>query len=348
MTELNDKYQQQILFEEEHVANEKSAHSAQIVFENQDWQPDEQLFNNIDEVPEEKSKPRWLWRIIAGLLSTIIVIETVAFFTTGFAQTPIVASLYAALLLAFVITGGAVLIRELSGLRQLKKQQQLQGKTSRLMAGDRSSGSGENNPFNAQAICEKISAQLPCDLLDEQEQQWADIVIEDYNDAELLGLYSRLMLTKVDQKAVAEIAKFSSESVVLIALSPLAIIDMLIMLMRNLRLIDKIASLYGLKLGYWSRIKLIKQVLINMFYAGASELVTDFGADMLGADMLGKLSGRLAQGLGAGLLTARLGLKALKLCRPIPFNNDAPKLGHIRKEIISQIKQLTLNNLNSG
>jgi putative membrane protein len=137
-----------------------------------------------------------------------------------------------------------------------------------------------------------------------------------------------------------EIAKFSSESVVLVALSPIAIIDMLLMLWRNLRLVNKIAALYGLKLSYWSRIKLIKQVIINMAYAGASELVADLGADLLGAELLGKLSARMAQGLGAGMLTARLGLKAMHLCRPIPFTDDAPKLGHIRQNIVSQVQSL--------
>jgi putative membrane protein len=131
-----------------------------------------------------------------------------------------------------------------------------------------------------------------------------------------------------------------SEAVVLVALSPIAVLDMLIMLWRNLRLVNKIAALYGLKLGYWSRVKLIKQVIINMAYAGASELIADLGADLLGAELLGKLSGRMAQGLGAGMLTARLGLKAMHMCRPMPFYEDTPKLGHVRQQVIGQVKKL--------
>ena len=142
---------------------------------------------------------------------------------------------------------------------------------------------------------------------------------------------------------MADIAKFSTEAVVLVALSPVALIDMLIILWRNLRMIDKVALLYGMKLGYWSRIKLIRQVFVNMVYAGASELITDFGSDMIGADLLGKLSGRLAQGLGAGMLTARLGVKTMQLCRPIPFE-DKPKLVHVRREMLSTIKTLINRN----
>ena len=115
------------------------------------------------------------------------------------------------------------------------------------------------------------------------------------------------------------------------------------MFWRNLTMIDKIVGLYGLKLGYWSRIKLIKNVFVNMVYAGASELITDFGSDLIGADLVGKISGRMAQGVGAGLLTSRLGIKTIHLCRPIPFGQDAPMLSHVRKQIVSQIKQLLSN-----
>jgi putative membrane protein len=173
----------------------------------------------------------------------------------------------------------------------------------------------------------------------EQEKLWQDALKSSHSDTELLQLYSRLVLSKVDEKAMAEIARFSTEAVVLVALSPVAIIDMLIILWRNLRMINKVAGLYGLKLGYWSRIKLIKQVFVNMVYAGASELIADFGTEMIGADLLGKLSGRLAQGLGAGMLTARLGVKTMQLCRPIPFD-DKPKLSHVRKEMLTTIKNL--------
>ena len=119
---------------------------------------------------------------------------------------------------------------------------------------------------------------------------------------------------------------------------------MLLILWRNLKMIEEIANLYGLRLGYWSRIKLIKQVFVNMVYAGATELIADVGTELLGADLLGKLSARLAQGLGAGMLTARLGLKAMHLCRPLPFEENPPQIKDIRKSLLSQIKSLVNKN----
>jgi len=330
-----DKHQQQILFDEletENSKEHKELTTQPILFDNQDWVAESESDIEQDDFELVNNKPNWLWRILLSLLFIVVMVESFEFFTIGFSESPMVTSLYAAILGCLIVLGGTSLVREFSGLRQFKQQQKVQSQVADIIEQNLSEG--------ALDICNNITDKLPCDVVVEKEQEWNDIAHANYSDKELLQLYSRKVLTEVDQKAMAEVAKFSTESVVLVALSPVAIIDMFIMLWRNLRLIDKVAGLYGLQLGYWSRIRLVRQVFVNMVYAGASELIADFGTELIGADLLGKLSGRLAQGLGAGMLTARLGIKTIKLCRPIPFEEDAPKLGHVRKEILTKVKQL--------
>ena len=48
-------------------------------------------------------------------------------------------------------------------------------------------------------------------------------------------------------------------------------------------------------------------MLLNIAFAGASELVREVGMDWMSQDLAARLSARAAQGIGAGLLTARLG-----------------------------------------
>ncbi|MGB1262730.1 MAG: YcjF family protein [Cognaticolwellia sp.] len=336
MSENKEKYQQQILFAEvEHNDDLIKANTPQIIVNEQDWLADEQVEHPEDNVMLAASKPNWLWRALGLVFISLVVVEAGQFFINGFNQSPIIASLYAVLLAGLSAIAGRSLWRELSGLRQFKYQQNIKQQAQNIIAGE--------SQIDAASLCEQISKRLPCDLAEFDHSAWQEINLAEYNNSEIMQLYSRHVLSVVDQKALKEIAKFSSESVVLVALSPIAIIDMLLMLWRNLRLVNKIASLYGLKLSYWSRVKLIKQVIINMAYAGASELVADLGADLLGAELLGKLSARMAQGLGAGMLTARLGLKAMHLCRPMPFGDDTPKLGHIRQQIVSQVQDLVKN-----
>jgi putative membrane protein len=332
MTENKEKYQQQILFDVDITDKPATENTQQIIINEQDWVCDEQVETVDDNSVITSKKPSWLWRTLGLVFFTLVAVEAVQFFVNGFSQSPIIASLYAILLAGLSLICGRSVWQEFAGLRQFKYQQNLKQQAQDII--------NEEGQIDATSLCDKISQRLPVDLAEFDHSSWQQLNLEEYNDVEIMQLYARNVLSQVDQKALKEIARFSSESVVLVALSPIAIIDMLLMLWRNLRLVNKIAALYGLKLSYWSRIKLIKQVIINMAYAGASELVADLGADLLGAELLGKLSARMAQGLGAGMLTARLGLKAMHLCRPIPFTDDAPKLGHIRQKIVSQVQSL--------
>jgi len=358
-TTSGNSQQQQILFADNELLNEQisdavktSEDGKQVIFDNQDYLPidekkelptlvsEERLAHSVEQnLTVIKSKPRWLWRIALTLLVGVIAVETVDFFITGFVNSPMITSVYAVILSCLVMLASASVFSEWSTLRQFKDRDKLKQQALELLSDKQLTKDQSTSALDVKSFCQKISENLPCDLISEQEQAWQDALNAQYSDTELLQLYSRVVLTKVDEKAMAEIAKFSTEAVVLVALSPIALIDMLIILWRNLRMINKVALLYGIKLGYWSRIKLIKQVFVNMVYAGASELIADFGADMIGADLLGKLSGRLAQGLGAGMLTARLGVKTMQLCRPIPFA-DKPKLAHVRKEMLTTIKGL--------
>jgi len=368
-----NKQQQQILFSEsepaielnkstrldERGSEDKSVNvnvTGQVLFENEDYLPialdeirqSELTSKSIEQnVARKKGKRSWLWRVIGTLVITLLAIEAVDFFTTGFEQSPIITSLYAILLAALTVVAGNALLREFIGLRQFENRQEMKQQAAELLLIDAEQLTEQSNK-RGKDFCDNISNNLPCDLVfdnPKEQQTWQDALTAEHSSSELVQLYSRVVLSKVDDKAMNEVAKFSTEAVVLVALSPVALIDMLIMLSRNLRMINKISGLYGLKLSYWSRIKLIKQVFVNMAYAGASELVADFGSDMLGAELLGKLSTRFAQGLGAGMLTARLGAKTMELCRPIPFE-EKPKLTHVRKKIAQQIKSLVSSSNN--
>jgi putative membrane protein len=365
----NEHLQQQVLFTESDTVVENTdtpfkerdagaSFTAQVLFDNDDYLPLAVDDNGLDE--ERKSelnaeqlyqqsevvqgnKTSWVWRIIGLSFVTLLAVEAVDFFILGFEQSPVTTSIYALLLAALSLVAGNSLWREFIGLKQFNRRQKMKKQANDLLFIHQEDKTEKSNK-RGKAFCDNITESLPCDLAFDVHnttdlQAWQDAVSSDYSSAELVELYSRVVLSKVDEKALNEVAKFSTEAVVLIALSPVALIDMLIMLSRNLRMINKISGLYGLQLGYWSRIKLIKQVFVNMAYAGASELIADFGSDMLGAELLGKISTRFAQGLGAGMLTARLGAKTMELCRPIPFK-EKPKLTLVRKKIAQQIKEL--------
>ncbi len=334
MTDNKEKYQQQILFEDTELTEsniDSPSVIEQVVLDNEDWQQDHAIELDSELILKPR-KPRWLLRIAALLFIVLVLVEVIEFFTLGFRQTPILASLYASLLALLSVITGVSLLREYRSLKQFSRRQTVKNTAKHI--------SDDDDSDDALNLCQNISQQLPCDVSEQFNTPWQNSAVNGLSNQEILSLFSKQVLTPVDKKVLDKISRFSTESVVLVALSPVAIIDMLLMFWRNLKMVDEIAYLYGLRLGYWSRIKLIKQVFVNMVYAGATELIADLGTDLLGADLLGKLSARLAQGLGAGMLTARLGIKTMHLCRPLPFQQDGPKLKDIRKRLVNEIKRL--------
>ena len=191
----------------------------------------------------------------------------------------------------------------------------------------------------ARAFCEKLAQQAGIDQAHPALQRWYAAIHETQNDREVVSLYAHLVQPVLDAQARREISRSAAESAMMIAVSPLALVDMAFIAWRNLRLINRIATLYGIELGYYSRLRLFKLVLLNIAFAGASELVREIGMDWMSQDLAARLSARAAQGIGAGLLTARLGIKAMELCRPLPWiDNDKPRLGDFRRELIGQLK----------
>jgi putative membrane protein len=189
----------------------------------------------------------------------------------------------------------------------------------------------------AKQHCLDIAQTLPAGY-ENEIAIWQRSIDEHHTDSEVLGLFEQLVISKVDQAALGKVMSNAGASSVMIAVSPFALVDMAIVLWRNIRMMQQISEIYGVHLGYWGRIALIRQVFRHMLYAGAAEIISDAGNYALGASITGKLSTRIAQGMGAGVLTARIGLNAIHSCRPIPWLTvQRPGLNQLSKKILTDL-----------
>lgn len=232
-----------------------------------------------------------------------------------------------------IVAGGiGALVAEWRRLYRLRERAETRDIARDLLT---SHGVGQGRAF-----CERLARQARLDEGHPALQRWRASLHETHNDKEVLALYASLVQPVLDGQARREISRSAAESTLMIAVSPLALVDMAFIAWRNLRLINRIAALYGIELGYFSRIRLFRLVLINIAFAGASEMVREIGMDWMSQDLAARLSTRAAQGIGAGLLTARLGIKAMELCRPLPWLEDKPRLGDFRRELLTQVKDM--------
>ncbi|MPW27494.1 TIGR01620 family protein [Agarivorans sp. B2Z047] len=308
--------------------------SKQVLDEELNWQEDdiqEQLEPLDIELHPKKASP-WLKYGFSAALA-IAFGEMALSLIELWQSSPTRAAIYSAVFASIVMGLGAISFRELAKLRRLKHYQKEHQLGAALLDQESSDGS------KAKAYCEKL-AKLQ-GLTDSQEYlSWKNWLSDSHTNKEIVSLYSETVLSPLDNRAKQVISKWSSEAAVLVAISPLALVDMLIIFWRNIKMIEAVAKIYGIELGYLSRIRLIKQVFANMIYAAASEVVADVGSDLLGAELTAKLSAKAAQGIGAGLLTARLGFKTMEQVRPIPWTlNNKPKTQQLKGILLDKVKQ---------
>ena len=273
-----------------------------------------------------------LWASAIALLLLLLLVDSGLSLWQTWQQSRLLGAAWSLALGLLAVAALATLWRELRLLRRLEQVGRQRARAEALLAG---TGSGQARP-----LCEQLAAQGGLTHT-EGFQQWRAGLEQQELDGEVLALYSRLVLAGQDRQARARVLKWSGEAAVMVAASPLAAVDMLLVLWRNLRMIEDITQCYGIRLGALSRMRLLRGVLHNMLYAGVSEAAVDMGMDLLGLELAGRLSARAGQGVGAGLLTARLGLQAMDLCRPVPWQGDEKKqLGGIRRALVDKVLRL--------
>ncbi|WP_373778238.1 YcjF family protein [Glaesserella sp.] len=233
------------------------------------------------------------------------------------------------------MAGVGAMISEWRKLRWLRKHHQMQQASQQLLL-DNQLTSGEKATTFCKSVVDGL-AKTP--MIQQAEQRWLSQLDEAYNGKEVLYLFSQNVLSPLDSQVKKLISKSASGNALIVAVSPLAVVDILMVAWRNISLVNHITRAYGMELGYISRLKLFKMVLTNMVFAGATEIVSDVGMDFFSQNLTAKLSLRAAQGIGVGLLTARLGIKAMEFCRPVAFQaNERPKLSVVRQELLGVIK----------
>jgi putative membrane protein len=285
-----------------------------------------------DHKTAKPARKRW-WSKLFGLTCVVILVlscvELVLFIQQMYVSEDWLSGLWlvvAGIILSLLV---ASVISEWRGLRQLKRQQKSR-QTSLELFKTPAIGLGQDH-------CLAVARRLP-DAYEPAIIAWQNSVNEHHTDSEIISLFEHLVIAKVDHRALANVMSNAGAASVMIAVSPFALVDMAIVLWRNVRMMNQISETYGVRLGYWGRVALIRRIFQTMLYAGAAEIISDAGNYALGASVAGKLSTRIAQGMGAGVLTARIGLKAIDECRPLPWLTvQKPGLSQISKKLISDL-----------
>jgi putative membrane protein len=141
---------------------------------------------------------------------------------------------------------------------------------------------------------------------------------------DLIDIAERALLRPLDARAQKEIAAAAKRVSMVTAISPRAVLDMVFVIAQIVFLIRRIAEIYGGRPGFLGFFKLARSVGAHIAITGGMAVGDSLVQQVVGHGIASKLSARLGEGVINGLLTARVGLSALAVCRPAPFGAQKP------------------------
>ena len=282
-------------------------------------------------------RPSWLARLFwAGLTALVGMMISVALwdFVTGLlARNTVLGQVALGLVAVLGLALVLILVRELAGFARLAKIDAVRDAVrDAATAGIRS---------DAVAVSEKLMRLYA----GREEVRWARKAIVDQEPDQLeaedvLALTERELMGPLDKAAVAEIQAASRLVAAGTAIVPLPLMDVLIALTANVRMVRRVAQTYGGRTGTLGSWRLLRAVATHLIATGAVAIGDDLIGSVAGGGALAKVSRRFGEGVINGALTARVGVAAMEVCRPMPFSvMKRPKVtGIIKTALVGLFK----------
>jgi putative membrane protein len=160
--------------------------------------------------------------------------------------------------------------------------------------------------------------------MDVARRRLKELKNEIIDGAARVEIAEKALMPALDAAARAEIAKAAKAVSLVTAIAPRAIIDVIFVAAQALRLIRRISEIYGGRPGMLGAIRLARAVATHLTLTGAVAVGDSLLQQIVGHGVASRISARLGEGVLNGLLTARIGISAMAVCRPTPFIAEKP------------------------
>lgn len=231
-----------------------------------------------------------------------------------------------------IIVGFCLLIfalRELAALSRLRRIDGLRQTSERLQTSDDLTAVRKHG--------DKIASLMS----GRHDVAWALAEFSDHKGDQLdapaaLEFTETVLMKPLDALAMKEIEHASRMVATATALVPLALADVFVALTANIRMIRRIAEVYGGRAGSFGSWRLMRAVAGHLVATGAVAIGDDMLGSIAGGGVLSKVSRRFGEGLVNGALTARVGIAATEVCRPMPYRAlKRPKVTYVVKRALT-------------
>jgi putative membrane protein len=269
-----------------------------------------------------------------GLFISIIVVgtlyDTVSTLSSMFQNAPFIALIYLGLIVSFIGVAGYLLYGEIRDFKRIKEIGSIQEEALKH----------QNSPT---ASTREFAKKLLDRYIDHFDKEVANSAKEIYGDLDLM-LVEEIMpsieeriFKRVDRLSRDAISKYSTQTAISTAISPVAFIDAILIISRAHVMVFDIAKIYGYRPHLLGKLTLYKKVFTTLAFASVTDILANHSHDIMGASILSKLSVHSAQGVANGILMARVGVSAVKACKPTSYNDKEGFLKSLSKMMIEAI-----------
>lgn len=216
---------------------------------------------------------------------------------------------------AFIVAIVALATRELFALRRLRVLDTLRRDAARATA--------ENDAHRARRVVDSLTSIYSSrpDLA-RARQDVVDNVPHLFDGHETIALAERSLMAPLDARAKALTAASARRVALVTAVSPRALVDIAFVIYESIRLAGAIAALYGARPGLFGFWRLTGAILAHLAVTGGLVLTDGVIEQLVGQGIAAKLSARLGEGVVNGLMTVRVGIAAMRVVRPLPFETQ--------------------------
>ena len=218
-------------------------------------------------------------------------------------------------LAAFLVAVLALAGREVFALRRLRVLDALKR--------DAALATAENDAHRARRVVDSLTAIYAArpDLA-RARQEVADNIPHLFDGHETIALAERSLMAPLDARAKTLTAASARRVALVTAVSPRALVDIAFVVYESIRLAGAIAALYGARPGLFGFFRLTGAVLAHLAVTGGLVLTDGVVEQLVGQGIAAKLSARLGEGVVNGLMTVRVGIAAMRVVRPLPFETQ--------------------------
>jgi putative membrane protein len=163
---------------------------------------------------------------------------------------------------------------------------------------------------------------------------WSEEIIE---ADDRIALAERELVAPLDLQAKRAVANAARQVSVVTAVSPRAIVDVAFVIFAAVRLLRRISMIYGGRPGLLGFLRLAGAAFGHLAVTGGVAIGDSFVQQVLGLGLAARISAKLGEGVLNGLMTARFGIAAIAVCRPLPFlREESPRLGDVAGELLGK------------